>query len=309
MNLIEIPDKEIKLQSPEHWDEMTQEQVFFCLKKVLMATAGLISVAAARTLCMYQVLEIKRDWRTVAWERIQSADRVMEKNANVYLLSEKLFGFLFLEKKGNFEANYNTVINHFPELKAGDTILYGPASLFGDLTLGEFRAAKEEMDEYFESKEEESLNRFIACLYRPKRKYLESEKESRDWDGKVQEQFNRARITDHAQLTSLIGPVHKMAVLLWFTHTIQYVQKEDLMIGGRKVNFSILFPEGESGAAKGSGFTGILYAIAEKGIFGNIEASDRAGFFDVFLFLYDKEIENIRAKAKARATQLKKGKR
>ena len=254
---------------------------------------------------MYRLLDIQRDWKTVAWERIQSADRVREKNANAYLLSEQLMGFMFKSIDGQLEVSYETVMNHFPVVRAGRTRLYGPAHLLSDLTYGEFRAAIDEMGEYFESKgtDQDALSRMIACLYRPERRNLEADKLSRDWDGKIQEPFNRARIDEHARLTAKLGVVHRTAILLWFTYTLNYIQERDLQIGGRTVNLSLLFPKGETQEQKkkGAGFTGILYSVAETGIFGNAAATDQVGLFDILIYLYDKDLESRRAKAKAQA--------
>ena len=305
MNQVEIPDRTIKLEVPEHWDEMDPEQLHYCLQQAVLAGTGLISAETAKIRAMYKLLDIQRDWRAVAWERIQSERTVREKNANAFLLSEQLMGFMFVSVEGKLEVSYETVMNHFPVVKAGRVKLHGPAHLLSDLTYGEFRAAVDEMGEFFESKgtDQEALSRLIACLYRPERTSLAADRLSRDWDGKIQEPFNRARVDEHAKLTAKLGVVHRTAILLWFTYTISYLQERDLMIGGRAVNFSLLFPKGASGEEKkkGAGFTGILYSVAETGIFGNAAATDQVGLFDILIYLYDKDLEYRRAKAKAQA--------
>lgn len=307
MNTIELQEKEVSLESPEHWDEMNPDQLYYCLKEAVKAAAGLISPEEAKVRSMYRLLEIKRDWRTVMWERIQSSATVREKNANAYLLSEQLMGFMFRKVEKKDEVNYETVMNHFPVIKAGRTKLYGPAHLISDLTYGEFRSAIEEMGEYFDSTgaDQDALSRMIACLYRPERVNLAKDKLSRDWDGKIQEPFNRARIEEHARLTAKLGTVHRTAILLWFTYTLSYIQERDLVIGGRQVNFSLLFPKGQTGEEKkkGAGFTGILYSVAETGIFGNAAATDQVGLFDILIYLYDKDLETRRARAKAQANK------
>lgn len=310
MNTVELYEKDIKLSVPEHWDEMNADDLGYCLKQAVLASIGLITPEEAKIRAMFRLLDIKRDWRTVMWERIQSAATVREKNANMYLLSEQLMGFMFRPVEGKAEVNYETVMNHFPVVRAGRTKLHGPAHLLSDLTYGEFRAALEEMGDYFESqgKDQHLLSRMIACLYRPERVNLPKDRLSKEWDGKIQEPFNRARIEDHAKLTAKLGLVHRTAILLWFTYSISYIQKRDLMIGGRTINLSLLFPEPTKGEEKkkGAGFTGILYSVAETGIFGNAAATDQVGLFDILIYLYDKDIETRRAKAKAQAQKVKK---
>lgn len=305
MNTVELAEKSIKLTVPEHWDEMTPEDLHYCLKQAVLSASGLITPEEAKVRAMFRLLDIKRDWRTVMWERIQSEATVREKNANAYLLSEQLMGFMFRKVEDRTEVNYETVMNHFPVIKAGRTKLHGPGHLLSDLTYGEFRAALEEMGDYFDSKgaDQHALSRMIACLYRPERANLAEEKSWRDWDGKIQAPFNRARIEEHAKLTAKLGLVHRTAILLWFTYTISYIQKRDLVIGGRTINLSLLFPEPVKGEEqkKGAGFTGILYSVAETGIFGNAAATDQVGLFDILVYLYDKDNETRRARAKAQA--------
>lgn len=300
MNRIEIPGRSIVVEFPEHWNEMNAEQLAFCLKQAVFASLKVITPDEARMRCFFHLAQIERDWKTVAWEKIQSAERVREKNANIFLISERLMGFLFRETEKGIEVNYDTIMNHFPVIRVNKILLHGPSHLLADLTFGEFRAAVEEMQEYFSGKDPENLSRMIACLYRPERRELATAREAENWDGRIREPFNRAKLDQHAELTAKLGVIHRTAILLWFAYTIDYIQKQDLILGGREVNFSLLFggSGGESGGGTGSGWTGVLYSISEKGIFGNAEATDRAGLFDVMLYMFDKDQENRKIKAK-----------
>tara|TARA_R110002020_G_scaffold475112_1_gene708630 strand:+ start:20441 stop:21346 length:906 start_codon:yes stop_codon:yes gene_type:complete len=299
MNLVEIPEREIKIEVPDHWDEMTPEQVDFCLQQAVHASLGVIEVLEAKLKCLYFLLDIQRDWKTERWERINSKDLVKHKNVKIFLLAERLITFLFKEnEEGKLEVNFNTLTNHFPELTAGKTTLYGCADMLTDLTFGEFRAAVEEMNEYFATKDQNKLSRMIACLYRPAPEDLPNRRKSLDWDGKTREPFYRARITENAIHATKLSVAHRNGILLWFTFCLNFIQKNELTIGGSEVDFRILFSGGSEGS--GTGWTGVLYAIAEKGIFGNTDQADQAGLFDVLLYMYDKELENRKIKAKSK---------
>lgn len=115
----------------------------------------------------------------------------------------------------------------------------------------------------------------------------------------------------NARLCDRMHPVHRTAILLWFTYCINYIQTEDLIISGRTINLKTLFPkpkdsplkkgemvEDRRGKGSGSGWTSLLYAIAKEGIFGNAEATDKTGLFDVLLYMYDQHMENKKLKAK-----------
>ena len=308
MNVLELPERDIRIDIPSHWDEMSPEQIKYCLKQAYFASLDIISVPEARLRVFYYLADIEVDSQSIRWARIQSPNIVQDKNSKVFLLAEQLCSFLFSPGQGGrYEINYDTVINHFPVIKAGGQVLHGPASLLSDLTFAEFRTAIEEMEEYFSTKAEIHLSRMIACLYRPMRKDWDSFQESDNFDGKMREPFNRARLDANALYTAKIGAVDRTAFLLWFTYSLNYLQTQDLSISGRVINLSILFPQGKKRTAdlapelKGSGWTGLLYVVAEQAVFGTIESTDKAGLFDILLYLYDKEIENQKQKSKQKA--------
>lgn len=299
MNTIEIPDIGYKAELPSHWDEMTPDQVVYCLKQAILSSLGVVDPVEAQVRCLYFVLDIERDWKTERWERIQEKSQVDEKWSRIIILSEQIFGFLFKENdRGLLEVQYDTLINYFPVLRSGKLDLYGPADLLTDLSFGEFRTAIEEMNKFFEDKSTESLDRFVACLYRPARPDLDQLKKSVEWDRVVREPFNLARLPEVAQLTHKLSTVEKRAVLLWFSFCLQFIQKQDIPIGDREINFEILFNGNGSGEGKGSGWTGVLHSIAEKQIFGTADQVDRRNVFDLLLYMYDKELENKKLKAK-----------
>ncbi len=302
MNTLTIPSLPLTVEIPAHWDEMKDSQISYCLQAVLMAGAGLISPQQAKVRCFYHLAGIERDWKTEVWERSMPQEMVDEKNANIYLLSEQLMGFLFRQEGDTLAINYDTIMNHFPIVNISGTILYGPDHMLADLTFGEFRAAVEEMNEYFDSREEHQLSRMLACLYRPERKDYERVKTAEDFDGQRRQPFNRALIEDNALLLDKAPAVFRQGVLLWFTYTIDFIQRNDLVLGGRQVNFGRLFPRAKSedtpAKQRGSGWTGVVYQIAKEGIFGTIRETDQAGLFDILLYMHDQDVENEKLKRK-----------
>lgn len=317
MNTIEIPDRNLTVEIASHWDEMTGRQVFYCLSTILSMGSKPVEeqLLQIKIRCFYNIADIRRSWKSILLEKIMPADWTLEKNAKIATLAKQLTSFLFSPDGG---LNYNTILNHFPSPKTRGLIpktLYGPADILADLTFGEFRAAIEEMNDYFElspllgdergEKSDHQLSRFIATLYRPERKHYHRLVKSETFDGQRREPFNRNRIEANARLAGHLHPVHRTAILLWFTYCINYIQTEDIIISGRTINLKALFPkrrhpepvEGSAGSG-GSGWTSILYHIAKEGIFGNAEATDKAGLFDVLLYMYDQDAENKRLKAK-----------
>jgi hypothetical protein len=301
MNRLELPEKSIQIEIPSHWDEMDHGQRIYCLKQAVMASAGVISAGEALVRCFYHLAAIERDYKSIAMERIMSEEQRMEKQSKTWLLAEQLCGFLFRKNdKEELEICYETVFNHFLEIRAGKTTLIGPEDMLADLTFGEFRAAMEEMNEYFETREAECMARFLACLYRPERKNYADLSKSEDFDGYRKEPFNRSRIGINAQLTSQVGQVLQTAIMLWFSYLIGYIQKENLILGGVEVNFSSLFGGGseEGRRSRGNGWVSVLHNVAKEGPFGDVEKTDRMGFFDVLLYMKDCDDQNKEMKRK-----------
>ncbi|GHB44397.1 hypothetical protein [Mongoliitalea lutea] len=305
MNTLEIPEKDIKLEIPSHWDEMSEEQRNYCLKQAIWASFGIISVDEARVRCLYFLLEIKRDWASIAKDRILGQDRVLDKYSRIYVLCDELITFLFKSNdSGLLEINYDTVYNYYPVFQTKKATLHGPDHLLADISFGEFRAAIEYMNEYFESKEELTLCKMIACLYRPERDNFQQVSKHENFDGLRRQPFNRNKVHENALLVKNISSIHKTVILLWFTYCIQYIQSEDLTLGGSTVNFRILFPksksEDTSSKKSGGDWIYVLHGIAKEGPFGDLEKTDKVGLFDILLYMEDMKRTMDKQKAKTK---------
>jgi hypothetical protein len=317
MNTIEIPDIDFRAEIPSHWDEMTPLQVDYCLKHAILASFGLIEPIQAKVRCLYHLLDIKRDWKTEVWEKTQPKSTVLDKNSRIIILAEQLCSFIFKEtviasdagakqsphptsdiRHPALEVHYNTLTNHFPQLTAGKYLLNGPGDMLTGMSFGEFRTAMVHMQAYFQSKTQRDLSRMIGCLYRIAPDHLDELMQTNDWNGQTRVPFNPDQIERYADYADQLSAVHRTAILLWFTFVIDTVKKTDLTINGIEVNFSVLFSGGEGGGGQGTGWTGVLYGVAEKKIFGDADDVDRRDWLEVLFYLYDKEMENRRIKAK-----------
>jgi len=302
MHVIEVPDRELKLELPSSWDETSIEQACEIFKLSYMHLAGFIDRNEYLTRSLFYLTGMKRNHRIKAWESMAPEEIVLEKNAKIYQMGEDLCTWS-LNDKGT-QINYETVRNNLPVISVGRKKLYGPADLITDLTFGEFRAAVDEMATHFRlasdidtiKESDEALNRFIACLYRPAKKTRSKELP------KTRQTFNRSTIN-----TSYTAPIpiwQKTMILLWFSYCIKFLKSEDLLIENRIVNLSVLFPEDEyqevssEPSASGAGWSSLLFSLAEKGVFGNIENVDKQGIFDILLYLYDNHLKQQKLKRK-----------
>src|SRR5690606_21013139 len=119
-----------------------------------------------------------------------------------------------------------------------------------------------------------------------------------DDDGRIREQFNRGSID--TRYAAKLPIWQKTMILLWFSYCIKYLQTEDLLINGKVINLSVLFPEAnskhatsdvEEASSSGIGWYSLLLAIAKEGLFGDIDKADKKGIFDILLFLYDNHLK------------------
>lgn len=350
MTTLEIPDKDLIITIPSHWDEMAPSDIHYCLMQALIASAGHQTPLQVQVKCFYRLAGIKPNWKTIIWERIMPAHIVQQKNANANAIAKQTITFLFTDIPASLpvtttgaslpvgqtgdslvpklEINYNTIFNHFQSLKIPSrihcgtplwllgrppilpfltTTFHGPSDLLSDLTFAEFRTALEEMNDYFTDKDEHNLSRMIACLYRPERQDYQHLTTTETFDGNRRQPFNRNLIEQNAKAIDRMHPVHRTAILLWFTYTVQYIQTTDITISGHTINLSPLFPKKTpviaseaKQSSKGSGWTPILYHIAKEGIFGNAEATDRTGLFDILLYMYGQYQDAKRTKSKSK---------
>jgi len=291
MKTLEIPEKGILLELPDHWDEMTSEQVCFVLKQAFLFTNGSIDHNDFIIRVFYKLAGIKRNVRTIFWEMLVPKSLLLDKNANAYQLAEYYTSFMLKPLEEGFEINFDTVLNFLPEVKIGRTVYHGPADLLSDITFGEFRSAVEGMNEFFKHQEQPALNRMIACLYRPS----DPQQNPDDHSGRKREPFNRIKSARHSNQLRKLKDWQRLMILTWFSSCINHIKRNDIEIEGRLINLSPIFPEPDefdgSRSAPGLGWTGILFGVSKEGVFGDIRQTDEASFFDVLLFMYDNHLQ------------------
>jgi len=310
MHTLEIPDIDLTINIPENWHEMSAAQRSWCLQQAIDFNNGHITYDDFLIRTFYKLANVKRNWFTYVWENLAGKELVSRKNTNIRILAEQIVCSIFNLSDGQLiDISYNCEINPLPLIKLRPQIwkkqvqLIGPQNLIENISFGEFRTAIEEMNQYFESKVEAQLNRFIACLYRPYRANIERVRQSENFDGQLREPFNLNRIEINARLIAKIPAWKKMAVLLWFAYCVKYLQEDDLIINGREINLSELFPKPAKGEESvkdpsAAGWHGILIGIAKEGPFGDAEKTDKQDLFIILEHMYDQHQEGKRIKAK-----------
>lgn len=301
MNIVEIPERGIRVEVPASYDEMKPEQVQYLFRLYDKVSHAGLGVDDFHARALNYLLGLKSSWRTVYLRHMARwcpgiyRDKFGRIVRNLILLQERLLPFLLHEEDGKVSLDYKSVIQHLPVFEVGRRKLYGPGDLLSDVTFGEFRAAAEELGEYFKTRDERTLSRAIACLWRPERvDYAEASK-SDTFDGRRAQAYNAALTERIADTIDAADPWQRMLALLWMVNCLRYIQNEDVQIYSHTVNFSPLFGH-KSGTenATGIGWTGVLFSLAENRVFGTVKDVEAAGLFDVLLLMYNEHLKEGR---------------
>lgn len=279
MNTLEIPGRNVRINVPACYDEMTDSQVIYIMKRLAEHRAGLMSIDEFRMRVLYKLCGIRRTLRSVIWRawhpeaRIQAAE-------NTALLCEQLLGGI-LEKTGNgYQIKFDSVRNFFPAVRLGMRKLVGPAEGLLDLSFAEFRGATDEMELFIKTKDEQHLDRMLACLYRPTGPLQPS--------GRRVAPYSPDTIDSYAALCHRLKPWQKQLILLWLSACVKYMQTGVFTIGRHEICFAELFKSDADAGATNSplGWITLLYDLAEKRTFGGIEKTDQQSMIEILSLLY-----------------------
>ncbi|MEO9474139.1 MAG: hypothetical protein ABJG41_01350 [Cyclobacteriaceae bacterium] len=111
MHNITIPDRNITISLPEHWDEFetilvegsekfdksVSKAIHYCLSEAIKTTNGQQSIADCKIKCFYRLAGIKRTWKSIMLEKIMPAEWTTQKNSNINQVAEQTITFLFSE--------------------------------------------------------------------------------------------------------------------------------------------------------------------------------------------------------------------
>jgi hypothetical protein len=285
MNRIEIPEADIDVQVPDSFAEMTSRQVCFVMRLMERLQRGAISMTEFRVRVLYRLAGIKRTTGSIVWECLHP-EAALERASKVVLLADELLGFLFDENgDGSLAPKFDTLTNHLPTLRIGCHRLVGPADALLDLSFAELRASNAELLLYTKTKDEAHIDNLIACLYRPRGAEQPS--------GRRVEPFDTGCIERNARFVRRIPAWQKQLILLWYAACMDNLHTGEFTIDGRTICFAPLFASDESSSGGESlGWLGILFDLAEKRIFGDMQDTDRANIIDILTLLYNIKLQN-----------------
>jgi hypothetical protein len=230
----------------------------------------------------------------------QSWQLMLRNNANMQVAKARLFTALIVDKSNKElkeilnllssvdfeESNFNPLaltdfifesnkltINKFMAIKIGwFKTLYGPEERLGNSSINEFSFALNFYNAYNKTSNEDFLNNFVACLYRPSYKGWEA-------TGDIRKPFNPFTIEQHLPLVKKMSYAHKQAIYLFFAGSMDSLSNE----------FKRVFSKSNSEQKSDSKqtFLDIILKIS-GGKFGNFDQTK-----DQNAYLVLKELQNL----------------
>ncbi len=274
MTTIEIPAINWNKEIPSSFSEMSQDDYLLFVRLYLKLLDGEITYQQLKTEMVMQFLGIRHNKYRYAMLPADDQERIEE---NIYMISEHV-GFLFDEvetdEKINLQVNYSWTKNFLPRYRK----FTGFADFLSDLTFQEYKDAHVAAREYIESSDHFDLTKFVAILYRRSRFWCKA-------FGKIPYDPDK---TNHNFGYIAPWPFYvKYAILLNFLACEKYLREGTFRVDGQDISFTILFKSDDSdtGGAN-AGLTGLLYNLAETGVFGNVKETSRQNLFDVMFRLW-----------------------
>lgn len=291
MTTIEILEAGIKTTIPSSWDELSPEQTRHIIQLYDKAVRFGWSPLAFNVRVLFYLLNVKRNWRSVLWERMAHTSAVEARNVNIYMLCEQHLGWLFRESEENgLMLNYTSIVNALPSVKTGlfRRRLYGPSDALLNLSFGEFRQAATALNSFFSTRNPEHLDECIAHLYR-----VRSIKRNRA--GRKVESVDNANANKAILRASKMQTWQKTLIMLWFSNCINYLQTGIVNLEGEEVDMSRMFSGGgKSNSDVTASWHDLLIEVAREGTIGNIERVDEEPLYSIIGIMWHNYKENKR---------------
>ena len=281
MTKIEIPDIGFEKQIPASFDEMSSEDFIRFAHLYLELQRGALTLNTLKTEMVFQFLGLKYSkWRF----ELMSEENKSKVYENIFLISEKL-DFLFIQEKTddgkiNLKVNFPWTKNLIPKYLG----FVGPENIMNDVTFLEYKNAHVAAMEFIKSQDETDLNWLVATLYR---------KPFFQWLKKPA--YDEFKTKENAAKVGRWPFSVKYGILLNFLSWEEYIRTGTFNMDGNDISFSILFKSsGESESTDpGTGLTGLLFTIAETGVFGNVKSTSEQNLYDVLFRLYQVQYERM----------------
>lgn len=265
MHIIEFETKG-KRYLPEDLSECDQRQYIEVSALIYLYHIGTISYEDFRIHALYKLLDMKP---------VKGYFDQDVKYSKIYELSILIDTFFEDNEEGQKIIKQYYINNPIPKFKGSLFNYLGPADEFNDITFGEYLAALEAFVDFNQTGENQYLYKLLAVLYRST--YI-----GKKVKFKSQSVDKRAYFFRHQHIGIVYG------VYLYFASIQKYIATAKLFVEGNEIDLSVLF-EGktEKSSLPGIGMKGVLYTMAESGVFGNTTDTNNTPLWEILVRMYD----------------------
>jgi hypothetical protein len=300
MNIVEIPVKKITLTYPSEWEELTRRQSIRIGQMLYLLNKGLIDPDQFRKLAVDMFIN-----RVNNPAMKLTNDQELDLWGNEWILAETMNFFFEIKKdektgKESFELLPRFVKNLVPWFSSGLKKYYGPGDFMAGMVFSEFKDVLAAAGKFMETGEDIWLDRVLAILYRRRVKWLWRKRRSSSWNGQERIAYNAATVDRRMKLFARVNEGVKFMSFLYIMGCLYMLRtdadNQGIEIDGSKCYFSMLFKnrKGEGrgkGDKDGIGMMGVMMAMAESGVFGNIHETAKSDVWDVLVRMYQLELD------------------
>jgi hypothetical protein len=198
-----------------------------------------------------------------------------QKHSRIYQLSELIDSFFEPGEEKVIKQYY--IKNPIPSTLINLTKYFGPENE-EDFTFGEYMDTLEAFLDFSETGEIDFLTKMFAINYR-KTPFFKRSKRKNCLKYKGEIDLKKFK---HNHIGEFYG------FYLYFASLNKYISSAKIFVQGNEIDLSIIF-EGENENSKhpGIGMKSILYALAESGIYGNMEQVRDTPLWEILVRMYD----------------------
>ena len=320
MNHIEIPQRGIYKEYAGAWEEISPKDAPYIGKCLYWLEMREIDVDMFRKLVVDLLIN-----HVNSKTPPMRGDRAWDFWANEGMLADTVNFFFKITKKSedgsrktedgsegqgaeSYEVIPNFVKNLVPKVKIGWRKYYGPEDFLGDMSFVEFKDLLYCSDKWMRTKEVYWLDRMMAISYRRKQWFLWLKRMMPGVKYQRRVRYNPTIVDFRIKLFEKLD-IGAKYMFFQYVMGCLYMLKTDaegagIELDGHVCNLSIVFDpkkktedgsreseDGSSDADEGIGLSGIIMALAESGVFGNVDRTSETNVWDVISRLYQLELQ------------------
>ncbi|MEI6577694.1 MAG: hypothetical protein WCO63_16075 [Bacteroidota bacterium] len=294
MHHIEIPALNYVTDIPSNISELSKEQFLDFLSYYVRYASGEVTYDHFRIGLVNVFIKFREPIKKIPLSERENT------LAQVYRLSELMDSFTSLKIVDGIEkraVNVHFIKNMIPTIRTKEMVLHGPADALTDLSFIEFIDAHNLFLEYVETREEETLNKLVATIYRPQRLDYEQATRSPFFDGQRREKYNPATVEQWLPIVRSKPLLIKYAIFLFFSGCEQFLHEGEIPLGSDIIKFKNLYADSAHAKGDGTGLLGLLFSIAESQVFGSVKEVADTNLYDIMVRMYQlvnqqKELSN-----------------